>query len=618
MWNMNNAAASAVPPVGNCALNTWAIGGTKSTWPSRCTKGESIFRRSASQNGGALKMDANCRRQKIKSKSVKSVTFWIHILSLQRAAEACRRAKDEQTSLVPKKGPRKTGKQEARAKNCPRIKGGLNRGKMLSPLVLCVAIAVVGNPARAQIIAVSVQEIFASSEWVNSGQGRVSDMISGSGMQGNDCDGVAGWPGVERAPPSEWIAASVGYQCEWQSGGLVSGGVNSKIGWVILDLGSSHKVEDLFFWNGREQTAPNRAVKSFSVYRTNGPLTGVTTLQHGPTTATAIDYSFSSPWIRVATNLGPFVLQTNTTVYLGSQQARYVGIEILSNNGDSNRVGIAELAVTAVAPVTTAPATTAPATTAPATTAPATTAPATTGVSSSVTATTTGSTTGSPPAVSTTGPAGGPSTTQTTNTPTSTGIPPRNSTASSTGAGTPVSSSNAAASSGDDGGSLVLVFILVGVAVAVCLAVVAVVFFVVRRRKKNLASSLGDSESVSLSDADANEDPDSIYGQVPKLEAASPSMQTADTFAEAAGDIYARLPTADGSFVQGSFLQATYSSTYSSTSAVSQDAAEQRASQLTGVTVLDSQNVFVDGSQRIGVRFLPVFVLLFLLFSKLC
>jgi hypothetical protein len=155
--------------------------------------------------------------------------------------------------------------------------------------------------------------------------------------------------------------------------------------------------------------------------------------------------------------------------------------------------------------------------------------------------------------------------------------------------------SSSGASAGDS--SLLLIIILAAAACVLCLAVGAVLLV---RRRRERSSTATSSASIELSDA--NEDPEPIYGQVPKLNAASPTLQTADTFADAAGDVYARLPTAQATVVQGSFLQ----STYSSTAAVSVEAAEQRASQLTGVTVLDSQNVFVDGSQRIGVCFSKV------------
>ncbi|MCG8586928.1 MAG: PEP-CTERM sorting domain-containing protein [Pirellulales bacterium] len=171
------------------------------------------------------------------------------------------------------------------------------------------------------------------------------DMINGSGMDL-----------VDPNDPSTWRAISNSFQDEWQSGALVAGGTNGKIGWATLDFGSSTaNLENLYLWNIREDTAQNRRVNQYNVYYAETPTVAPPV---APTDNSAVDYDFSSGGWTLLNDGGPLSLAqrgaqpdpANAVIDLGGVSARYIGLEILSNFGDTSRTGFAEVGVTFTVP----------------------------------------------------------------------------------------------------------------------------------------------------------------------------------------------------------------------------------------------------------------------------
>ena len=210
--------------------------------------------------------------------------------------------------------------------------------------VAMATLAFTATSANADAIAVS--DVYGHNEKDNY-DGKINDMIIGSGMNGYGVDGNPGWP-VGEGDPSTWTATSNGYQSEWQSQDLLDDElpVNDKIGWAAFDLGAATaNLDELYLWNVRENSG--RYTKTFNVYVAETPTVALT---HGPKDGTSIDYDFSSGgWTLINTG-GPLngTYRGNQVVSLGGNTARYVAVEILSNNGDGNRVGLAEVGITVI------------------------------------------------------------------------------------------------------------------------------------------------------------------------------------------------------------------------------------------------------------------------------
>jgi hypothetical protein len=220
------------------------------------------------------------------------------------------------------------------------------------------------EPAPSLETVVPVVEVFCHNEKENHG-GKPSDMISGTGMNGNPFEQYApptswSWPTNN---PSEWIATGGGYADEWQSGdlleaqtpaedldpaGVVLGdGVaptGGKVGWAVFDLGESVVALDhLYLWNQRENSG--RYSKSFNVHVAAAPTVAV---PHGPTGGNSRDYDFASGGWTLINGGGALAgtQQGSQIISLQGLTARYVAVEILANNGDENRVGLAEVGIT--------------------------------------------------------------------------------------------------------------------------------------------------------------------------------------------------------------------------------------------------------------------------------
>ena len=219
--------------------------------------------------------------------------------------------------------------------------------KLFPKSSLSLAAVLALSATSADAVVVTVTDVFGHNEQDNFGQGFITDMIIGSGMNGYGNDGNPGWPAGE-GDPSTWSATSNAWQAEWQSRDLLDAGespTNGKIGWTIFDLGGSTvNLENLYIWNQRENAG--RFTASFNVYVADVPTVAPV---HGPTNSTSIDYDFSSGgWTLI--NGGGALTGTyrgEQVVSLNGETAQYVAIEILANGGDSARVGLAEVAITA-------------------------------------------------------------------------------------------------------------------------------------------------------------------------------------------------------------------------------------------------------------------------------
>lgn len=189
---------------------------------------------------------------------------------------------------------------------------------------------------------IPITEVYAHNEFSNFTQGE-DDMINGSGMNGNPETGLAGWP-TGAGLPSTWTTTSNAYTSEWQSGFLLSGASNSKIGWAAFDLGSlTTGLDELYIWHIRENSG--RVAATYNVYVASTPTVALT---HGPdNTSAATDYDFASGgWTKINGSALTGTYQGSTVVDLGEVSGRYVAIEILTNTGDANRVGFAEVGIT--------------------------------------------------------------------------------------------------------------------------------------------------------------------------------------------------------------------------------------------------------------------------------
>jgi hypothetical protein len=216
-------------------------------------------------------------------------------------------------------------------------------GNSLSGITDSATWQFVTTPASA--MAVGIDTVFGHNEKSNY-DGKINDTIIGSGMNGYGVDGNPGWPAGE-GDPSTWTVTSSAYQMEWVSGDLLDdeGPVNGKIGWGVFDLGSIvADLEDFHIWNVRGDGSGYAA--SFNIYVAETPTVAVT---HGPGDGTSIDYDFASGgWTLINTG-APLTgtYQGNQVVELGGTSARYVAVEFLTNGGHGDRVGLAEVAVTA-------------------------------------------------------------------------------------------------------------------------------------------------------------------------------------------------------------------------------------------------------------------------------
>ena len=189
--------------------------------------------------------------------------------------------------------------------------------------------------------------------------GDQTKMTDLSGMNGNGTDG----PG-QSGDPNTWTATSTAYQAEWQSAGNNNGVLytpnshNNKMGWIVFDLGSSQAMGEIHLWNVRNGTTTQ--TRNYNIYFADAAV-GV------PTNDAVQDYSFTGAngWSQFSSTFTMAATQGNGNGAedihnVNGNSARYIGIEIITNNGNytpndgnqtaTGRVGLAEFAVTAAIP----------------------------------------------------------------------------------------------------------------------------------------------------------------------------------------------------------------------------------------------------------------------------
>jgi hypothetical protein len=126
------------------------------------------------------------------------------------------------------------------------------------------------------------------------------------------------------------------------------------MGRVTFDLGSVEGLNELFMWNAHHGSTTE--IRNYTIHFSD------TTLNL-PGSSSVVDYAFSAAngW----SSFGSFTMAASQATGNGAEavhdvsgnSARYIGIEILTNNGNytdngdgtaSGRVGLSEFAVTAV------------------------------------------------------------------------------------------------------------------------------------------------------------------------------------------------------------------------------------------------------------------------------
>lgn len=173
------------------------------------------------------------------------------------------------------------------------------------------------------------------------GDGTRFTMINGEGMN------------ITGINPSTWRAISISWTDEWQSIHRLneSTSINNKSGWIILDLGSEiNNLDKIYLWNVREATGQLRRVINYSIYYSTTPGDAIPSQSIDPSVT---DYNFSSSgWTKL--NTDDLVLpQRNATnnspadavVSLNGVSARYVALELLTNAGDVDRIGLADIGI---------------------------------------------------------------------------------------------------------------------------------------------------------------------------------------------------------------------------------------------------------------------------------
>jgi len=237
-----------------------------------------------------------------------------------------------------------------------------SRTKTVMGLAAVAVAALVFSAASASAAVVPVVGITGhdGGNWPN-WHGHLSDMVNGldatiidtgtgddrtmSGMKTTAVD-----PGdlQDPADPATWTWSG-NYQKTWHANSLLDSttSINSKIGWVVMDLGSVvANLENAYFW-ASGGAGNDEKVDGYNLYLSSG--VGIDALPAMPKSkGTTGDYDFSSgDWTLVtAGNLGTAAGALDSTVSLGGASAQYVGIEITSLHGTGSRMAIAQVEIT--------------------------------------------------------------------------------------------------------------------------------------------------------------------------------------------------------------------------------------------------------------------------------
>ena len=176
-------------------------------------------------------------------------------------------------------------------------------------------------------------------------------LINGSGMDTT----------ADPSDPSKWVVAYNNYPDEWMANPLV-GALNSKIAWASFDLGTSTALADLYLWNVRYSSGGD-GTATYNLYYADSPTVALPAQPNkGSWSNTGLtpqgDYDFvnGGGWTLFnTTGVLTVPKKGDSVVDLSGVTARYVALEILTNQGSTyngGRVGLLEVAVTTPEPAT--------------------------------------------------------------------------------------------------------------------------------------------------------------------------------------------------------------------------------------------------------------------------
>jgi len=224
-------------------------------------------------------------------------------------------------------------------------------------LVAMAGLALTGASANAAVITVTGVTGHDGGNWPST-LGHLTDMLNGLYPGSMNADHSPGMDtSADPTDPSTWLYSPGGWGDEWKANSRLDPltSSNAKIGWAVLDLGSSTAgLDNMYLWNVRSQDNTEN-VDTFNVYYADG--VGIDTLPPMPNSkSTTGDYDFSSGDWTLLNSGGALTLPINTSngntpqlaVDLLGISAQYIGLEILTagNGTGSGRVGLAQVEIT--------------------------------------------------------------------------------------------------------------------------------------------------------------------------------------------------------------------------------------------------------------------------------
>lgn len=225
--------------------------------------------------------------------------------------------------------------------------GSLNKKLVALAVAVVVSLGFVTASVRADLVSI------ASVTGSNGGDRYANGMTSLT-----DGSGIAK---ADASDPSTWTFDGSHYSDEWMAWYFKDGdgnpttGLNGKLAWASLDFGTTSALQDLYIFNNNYAGGVS-GMQDFNLYYADSPSVALPATPAKNTFAdTGLtpegDYDFSSGgWTLFNTSGNLTATQADVTVLdLSGVSARYLGIEILSNYGDTyngGRVGFDEVAVT--------------------------------------------------------------------------------------------------------------------------------------------------------------------------------------------------------------------------------------------------------------------------------
>ena len=189
--------------------------------------------------------------------------------------------------------------------------------------------------------------------------GHLSDAVNGNGS--NNLGTGDHNPGMDTSAdpndPSTWLKSNTSWQTEWNANSRLDPGssLNSKIGWMVIDFGSTiNDLDTAYLWSQRDGNRASENMSDFNLYYSNGA--GIDSLPAMPnSTSKTGDYDFSSgDW----TLIGSYTQTLSSgshgyvnAIDLTGIDAQYIGIEIITGQGADTRIGFGQIEVTAADPI---------------------------------------------------------------------------------------------------------------------------------------------------------------------------------------------------------------------------------------------------------------------------